>query len=250
MSNYNKAIWDWADALKERLLRCGKTTNLIDEVIDATDTWDSEDLDVDKLDTLDNCWFDLEDAYTSFCQVTPDVLVSMGVEKVFATTFLVLLAEYLYAHNLFPQSTDHWLDITRTDEGDVILNKVAASAYGHIELPDDITHIAHRAFWKDKEEHLGLKEVDVMLSKLPNSLKEIGDAAFCGCLFDCSTLVFPNSLRKIGKGAFRYTNVKAISIPSRVTLADDAFLDCRSIVEIDASSEIKSIIAAQVNKNR
>ena len=68
--------------------------------------------------------------------------------------------------------------------------------------------------------------------KMPNSIKSIGDFAFCNLPGLTSSLQIPNSVVSIGKGAFAYCKniVGSLIIPnSVVTIGDGAFYECKGL---------------------
>ena len=66
---------------------------------------------------------------------------------------------------------------------------------------------------------------------MPNSIKEVGFAAFCGCP-SLQYVELPDGLTTIGQQAFAWTNIETITIPeSVVTVGDNPFDKCSNLKE-------------------
>lgn len=78
---------------------------------------------------------------------------------------------------------------------------------------------------------------------IPDSVKHIGVAAFCGCSGLISVII-PNSVTNIGGGAFSYcTGLISVTIPNSVTsIGYEAFYECSSILDtLDIPSSVIQI---------
>ena len=77
---------------------------------------------------------------------------------------------------------------------------------------------------------------------IPNSVKSIGDRAFCECI-SLKSIVIPNSVTSIGKDAFGCCfSLKSINIPDSVTsIGDSAFKDCESLKYITIPDSVTTI---------
>ena len=223
----NKTL-QWANGVKESLLQQGKSTNLIDEVIATATNDDFLNLDGLNLSSIEASWVNLEDRFSSFAYVPIDALISLGIVTEYSEHILFTIAGYLANLQKYPSTIDHWLDITRSNNGDVILNKVSIGAYGIIELPDEITHIADGAFPNANR---------ITIKKLPKRLKSIGASAFCGCSFTNVFVSLPETLTKIGWGAFFGTNLVGVYIPASVNKIDGAFMpESRRAIVVDENN--------------
>ena len=78
-------------------------------------------------------------------------------------------------------------------------------------------------------------------SKIPNSVKSIGEGAFSGCALTSVTI--PNSVISIGRGAFYHcSGLTSVTIPNSVTsIGDNAFLLCTSLTSITIPNSVTSI---------
>jgi len=121
----------------------------------------------------------------------------------------------------------------------------AFNYWGHhftsLNLPNGLKRIGAEAFFQCT----GLTGTLV----IPNSVTEIGAAAFEGCRFtghlvipdgitkiegevfgsnEFTSVTFPSNVTEIGRFAFSYTKLQSITIPNTVTtIRDGAFLSCR-----------------------
>lgn len=78
-------------------------------------------------------------------------------------------------------------------------------------------------------------------TRIPESVKSIGDDAFCGCE-GLNYIVIPNSVTGIGESAFEHTGLSNINIPESVTeIGNRAFLACNSLKEARLPESIKRI---------
>ena len=76
---------------------------------------------------------------------------------------------------------------------------------------------------------------------IPNSVTEIGDAAFVDYI-NLKEIIIPDSVKVIGKLAFNGTSLEQIDIPdSVVELGDYAFLNCRKLKYAKLSKNMKAI---------
>ena len=79
------------------------------------------------------------------------------------------------------------------------------------------------------------------LPELPESLTYIGDYAFG----NCSSLVLeeiPDQVNYIGKGAFRYTGLTSIKLPSGITsIESDTFYCCDNLSKITGGDNVTSV---------
>ena len=77
---------------------------------------------------------------------------------------------------------------------------------------------------------------------IPNSVKDIGDFAFCNCT-KLTSITIPNGVTSIGKDAFyNCTGLKSITIPNSVTsIGKDAFYNCTGLKSITIPNSVKSI---------
>lgn len=89
------------------------------------------------------------------------------------------------------------------------------------EIPDD--------FFYNYQGYANLTRV-----VLPNSLRRIGDDAFCGQRKICKNIVFPEGLIFIGKSAFAgCSQIPSIELPSTIlTIAQTAFSNCYNLSNI------------------
>ena len=77
---------------------------------------------------------------------------------------------------------------------------------------------------------------------IPNSVRTIGDSAFCGC-DSLTSINIPNSVRTIGDSAFMWCKSLAnINIPNSVTtIGDSAFWGCDSLTNINIPNSVTTI---------
>ena len=243
----------WARKMKEMLIQHGKPTNLIDEFMNAMEadidnswSWFANEEWSSILSY--SVWEKFEDTYSSFEYVDEKAFSAIIQNDDAVECIINLIVSYFVKNNICPKCIDHWLDITRSNNGDVILNEISAFAHGLILLPDEITHIADDA--------CSTKGVKLVVMNLPSHLKEIGDGAFRGCTFKVPLVSLPSSLTKIGVGAFYGTNIRGVYIPDSVIHIGGCFLpkSCDTIIvdennpNYDSRGDCNAIIETKTNK--
>lgn len=125
---------------------------------------------------------------------------------------------------------------------------------GNITIPDTMTSIGEKLFWKDKTltsvilpntlteigrlafAGTGLTSVDI-----PNSVISIGQEAFTGCK-SLASVTLPANLSSIPYGAFGGTALTSVDLPNSVTsIGDAAFSGCTALTNIVLPEGLKSI---------
>jgi len=98
-------------------------------------------------------------------------------------------------------------------------------------IPDHLTEIPDKTF----AGNYGLTEIN-----WPSKLEIIGEEAFQNC--GIKEVILPESVRVIGKKAFFETGIDRIHMPDSVTeIHDGAFANCRALVDVRMSRNIRSI---------
>ena len=83
-----------------------------------------------------------------------------------------------------------------------------------------------------------------MNTRIPETVKSIGDEVFRGCE-SLESIVIPNSVTGIGESAFEHTGLSNINIPESVTeIGNWAFLACNSLKEVRLSESVQRIGAS------
>ena len=102
----------------------------------------------------------------------------------------------------------------------------------HISLPSTLLRIGERAF-----ESCGMTELII-----PESVMEIGPAAFCGCSYITETEI-PDGIEKITVGLFSSCyNLERIFLPDSIVWIDDfAFEACPHLTSITIPESVKQI---------
>lgn len=102
-----------------------------------------------------------------------------------------------------------------------------------VRIPDSVKEIGFAAF----QECWNLKSI-----KLPKNLKKIGEFAFSGCE-EIKSIKFPKGLKSIGLSAFSNCySLKEISIPDSVErLDEEAFSGCYKLRKVKLSKKMKII---------
>lgn len=104
-------------------------------------------------------------------------------------------------------------------------------------IPEGSTSVVRHGFAIDTEE--GVEDnTDLKIVKIPGSVRDIGDCAFCQCI-ELKEIVIPEGVTRIGDSSFfGCSNIKRIYIPSTVTLIEEtAFGSCGSLIEIVVSED-------------
>ena len=104
-------------------------------------------------------------------------------------------------------------------------------------IPEGSTSVVRHGFAIDTEE--GVEDnPDLKIVKIPGSVRDIGDCAFCQCI-ELKEIVIPEGVTRIGDSSFfGCSNIKRIYIPSTVTLIEEtAFGSCGSLIEIVVSED-------------
>ena len=101
----------------------------------------------------------------------------------------------------------------------------------HLDIPNGVTHINDRAFYKS-----WLKTV-----KLPESLESIGESAFCESQLE--RIEIPDNVKTIGKDAFYGCDeLEYVKMPNELLyIGDCAFADCNSLLSIVIPHQVISI---------
>jgi len=120
-----------------------------------------------------------------------------------------------------------------TQDGKTILAYPAGKAETEYIIPDSVTSIGNRAFYRC----YSLESIII-----PDGVTSIGDGAFSGC----SSLVsinIPDSVTSIGDWAFSVcSSLTSITIPDGVTrIGNFAFQDCSSLTSITIPDGVTSI---------
>ncbi len=106
------------------------------------------------------------------------------------------------------------------------------SAGSSVTIPETVTHIEAGAFYNN----LPIRDIH-----LPNSVKHIGDEAFCECEF-LYIDALPDSLISIGTRAFYGVPFSSITIPSKVTtIGERAFAGNSSLYMVNLPNSVDSI---------
>lgn len=111
-----------------------------------------------------------------------------------------------------------------------------------IYLPDSLTAVPDRAF-------SGCTQLESV--RFGNNLLSIGDGAFSDC-DTLQTVRFPQSLKSIGYDAFSYCDsIAEVEIAGKITSADAAFSDCKSLSKITATSDLRfnSVFNSSTTRN-
>ncbi|MFJ1353577.1 leucine-rich repeat protein [Capnocytophaga canimorsus] len=106
-------------------------------------------------------------------------------------------------------------------------------ADGHVVIPDGVTAIGWRAFFRCSS----LKSVVI-----PNSVTSIRSEAFEGCS-SLTSVTLPNSVTSIGNSAFNgCSSLISITLPNSVTsIESSAFYDCNSLTSINIPDGVTTI---------
>ncbi|MGL4791974.1 MAG: leucine-rich repeat domain-containing protein [Anaerotignaceae bacterium] len=116
-----------------------------------------------------------------------------------------------------------------------------------VEIPSfienlPITHIGHSAFRGQN------KIIDI---KLPETLKSIGDYAFCDCR-GLTEIHLPNSVVEAGNHSFyNCRNLEKVSIPSGLKTVGDGFIkncDDIKIINLDSGKNLQVGVVAFFNE--
>jgi len=98
-----------------------------------------------------------------------------------------------------------------------------------VKFSDSLTFIGDYAFYRS-----GLNTIE-----LPNTLKHIGDFAFCFC---GKSLTLPDSMDYIGKGAFSSTYISSAEFPRRVkSIREWTFYKCYRLTSVTVPETVDSI---------
>lgn len=109
-----------------------------------------------------------------------------------------------------------------TNSKKVLTRKKVERDIIEFEVPEGIEVIDKEAF---KNCH-SLKKIT-----FPNTLKTIGEMAFCGCRF--KELIIPEGVEEIKSGAFKDCELERVVLPSSVKeIAEKAFYSCSALSEV------------------
>ena len=115
-----------------------------------------------------------------------------------------------------------------------------------VVLSDNIVHIGEGTFFKcealrklDTNETHDYRITDSFV--LPKGLKSINDYSFCNCN-SLDNLTLSTELMKIGKGAFKFSRIIKLTVPSSVIeIGDEAFYGCDWLAELRLPISILSL---------
>ena len=98
-----------------------------------------------------------------------------------------------------------------------------------VDIPEGVTRIGKSAFRGSLES-----------IKLPSTLTEIADEAFC--LSNLKTVTIPENVTEISKEAFRQSGITSITLPDTVTsIGQRSFYMCRDLESIDIPKSVRKI---------
>ena len=119
------------------------------------------------------------------------------------------------------------------EDGELIKVDDSEIVNGTLKIPDTVTRIGERAFWRCSS----LEEIQI-----PNSVTNISAVAFCTCT-NLKKIQIPDSVINIGESAFsECTNLTEIQIPdSVINIGNGAFSECTNLEEIQIPNSVTSI---------
>lgn len=128
------------------------------------------------------------------------------------------------------------------------VSHIGAGAFGTCSGLASITVDSGNMYYDSRSDCNGIIETasgcmiaGCMNTRIPETVKSIGDDAFSGCE-SLKSIVIPNSVTGIGKSAFAFTGLSGIVIPESVTeMGDRAFSNCHSLKEVRLPESIRKI---------
>lgn len=148
------------------------------------------------------------------------------MKKKLLTVLIICIG--IFSLGTISASAETYGDLTyKISNGEITITGCSSSATSVTILPSingyPVTSIGNKAFWG----HEKLKKI-----VLPNSVVSIGDGAFA--YSDINTVNIPSSVRTIGNSAFYKCGLLSnLTMESGVqTIGDDAFMDCTSLTSV------------------
>lgn len=128
------------------------------------------------------------------------------------------------------------------------VSHIGAGAFGTCSGLASITVDSSNMYYDSRSDCNGIIETasgcmiaGCMNTRIPETVKSIGDDAFSGCE-SLKSIVIPNSVTGIGGSAFANSGLSGIVIPESVTeMGDRAFLNCHSLKEVRLPESIRKI---------
>lgn len=118
------------------------------------------------------------------------------------------------------------------------------TALEQVILPDSVESIGNNAFYQCQNLKTVRRSADSATEevvKLPNRLKSIGTYAFYNCT-SMKFIVLPSDLVKVGESAFCNSGIKAVTIPSSVSVIEqETFLGCPYLEKVVISAGVTQI---------
>lgn len=150
--------------------------------------------------------------------------------------------------------------VTVTEIGNDAFRDFNGKKLTSIKLPNTVTKIGERAFWKNELTSLtlpdGLKEIghgaftDNKLTSLtlPDGLTEIGSNAFIKN--NLTSIKLPDELTKIGTDAFSNNELTSITIPDKVTEIGSYAFKNNKLESVEIGNSVETIYLGAFSTNR
>ena len=189
--------------------------------------------------TIPNSVTSIGDYAFFYCTGLTSVTIPNSVTSIGVCAF-TLVANIVYSGSATgspwgARSINGYIDgyLVYSDETKTNLLACFSAATGDITIPNSVTTIGTKAFYKCT----GLTSVTI-----PNSVTTIGNDAFCGCT-GLTSVTIPNSVTSIGAGAFQgCSSLTSVTIPNSVTsIGTCAFSGCSSLTSVTIPNSVTSI---------
>ncbi len=130
-----------------------------------------------------------------------------------------------------------------------LVAKIGHVAFGQCENLSGITVDSSNQFYASENGTLFTKDKSLLIQwpyarrhyDIPSCVKKLGSGCFFGCK-GMRTILIPNSITEIGEAAFAETDLENITLPESVTtIASQAFYNCKSLSYIYIPSSVSLI---------